>query len=88
MHSTTSSTVLRGLVASNLGYSILNICDANDRDGSNGYVALPIEDDCEAPEFGVAYVAGLEGSALVQAVREIAADLVTEGAFQHLLLQR
>ncbi len=87
VHSTKSSSVLRGLVASNFGYSILNICGPNDRDGRNGYYAVPIEDAASAPEFGVAYVAALEGSAIVNAVKKIAQELTKEGAFDHLLLK-
>lgn len=87
VHSTKSSSVLRGLVASDFGYSILNICGPNDRDGRNGYCALPISDAGVAPEFGVAYVAALEGSAVVEAVRRIAGELTAEGAFEHLLMQ-
>ncbi|MEY8843408.1 LysR substrate-binding domain-containing protein, partial [Cribrihabitans sp. XS_ASV171] len=86
VHSTRSSSVLRGLVASDFGYSILNICGPNDRDGRNGYCALPISEAVHAPEFGVAYLAPLRGSAIVEAVRSIAAELTQSGAFEHVLM--
>ncbi|MFC3615962.1 LysR substrate-binding domain-containing protein [Lutimaribacter marinistellae] len=86
VHSTRSSSVLRGLVASDFGYSILNICGPNDRDGRNGYRALPIIEDVAAPEFGVAYLGPLHGSAIVEAVRSIAAELTTQGAFEPILM--
>jgi len=85
-HSTKSSSVLRGLVANEFGYSILNLCGPHDRDGRNGYCAVPITDADVSPSFGVAYIAALEGATVVQAVRKIASELVTKGAFNHLLL--
>ncbi|MBE1285350.1 MAG: LysR family transcriptional regulator [Rhodobacteraceae bacterium] len=86
VHSTRSSSVLRGLVASEFGYSILNICGPNDRDGRNGYFALPISDAVQAPEFGVSYLRSLQGSAIVEAVRNIARELNEQGAFEHILM--
>lgn len=86
-HRTKSSSVLRGLVASDLGYSILNICGPSDRDGRAGYVALPISDPLEAPAFGVAYAAPLQKSAIVRAVLRTGEALARDGALDHLLLQ-
>ncbi|SPJ29706.1 LysR substrate-binding domain-containing protein [Falsiruegeria mediterranea] len=87
VHSTKSSSVLRGLVASEFGYSILNICGPNDRDGRNGYRALPISDSFFSPALGLAYVEGLKGSAIVSAVRNITRELKAECAFDHLIMQ-
>jgi len=86
VHRTKSSSVLRGLVSSEFGYSILNICGPNDRDGRAGYVALPIADDLEAPPFGVAYAAPLQNSAIVRAVLRTGEALVQDGALDHLLM--
>jgi len=86
VHSTKSGTVVRGLVASRIGYSILNVCGEADRSGQNGYVARAVRDATIIPEFGVGYVAGLEGSALVQAVRKTAIELRESRAFEHLNL--
>lgn len=87
VHTTKSSSVLRGLVAAQFGYSILNICGPADRDGSSGYVALPIAGDLDAPLFGVAYSSALQSSAIVQAVVATGTELVAEGALAHLLME-
>lgn len=87
VHSTKSSSVLRGLVAAHFGYSILNICGPADRDGHAGYVALPISGDVDAPLYGVAYAAALQKSAIVRAVIETGAALAAAGKFDHLLLE-
>lgn len=86
VHRTKSSSVLRGLVSSEFGYSILNICGPNDRDGRAGYVALPIADELEAPPFGVAYAAPLQNSAIVRAVLRTGETLVEDGAWDYLLM--
>ena len=86
VHTTKSSSVLRGLVAAGFGYSILNICAKADRDGSNGYVARPIMGDVDTPEFGVAYTQASRRSTLVQAVLDISATLAQQGIFDDLIL--
>lgn len=86
VHTTKSSSVLRGLVAAGFGYSILNICSRADRDGSNGYVARPIAGQVDSPEFGVAYTQASRRSTLVQAVLDISADLARQGIFDDLIL--
>ncbi len=69
------------------GYSILNICSKADRDGSNGYVARPIEGQVDTPEFGVAYTQASRRSTIVQAVLDISADLARQGIFDDLVLR-
>ena len=86
-HRTKSSSVLRGLVGADFGYSILNICGHGDRDRRSGYVARPLAGDLEAPTFGVACTAARRGSAVVQAVLGIAERLAAEGAFDALLMR-
>lgn len=86
VHTTKSSSVLRGLVAAGFGYSILNICSKADRDGSNGYIARPIEGQVDTPEFGVAYTQASRRSTIVQAVLDISADLARQGIFDDLIL--
>ncbi|MDK3020672.1 LysR family transcriptional regulator [Pseudodonghicola flavimaris] len=86
VHRTKSSSVLRGLVSAEFGYSILNICGPADRDGSAGYVALPISDPLDSPTFGVAYAATLQESAIVRAVLRTGEELVREGGLDHLLM--
>ncbi len=85
-HSTKSSSVLRGLVAANFGYSILNICGPNDRLGQSGYVSRPITGDLDAPYFGIAYTKASSRSTIVKAVLEIGGDLTASGAFDDLVL--
>lgn len=87
VHRTKSSSVLRGLVSAEFGYSILNICGPADRNGSAGYVALPISDSLEVPVLGVAYAAPLQNSAIVSAVLRTGKELVREGGLDHLLMQ-
>jgi DNA-binding transcriptional LysR family regulator len=86
VHTTKSSSVLRGLVAAGFGYSILNICAKADRDGSNGYIARPIAGQVDTPEFGVAYTQASRRSTIVQAVLDISADLARQGIFDDLIL--
>lgn len=84
-HRTKSSSVLRGLVAANYGYAVMNICGPNDRDGQNGYVARPILGDLDAPQYGVAYTQASQRSALVKAVLKTCTEVCEQGAFDHLL---
>jgi DNA-binding transcriptional LysR family regulator len=86
-HRTKSSSVLRGLVAANFGYSILNIYGHGDRDGRGGYVARPLVGEVEEPRFGVAYTAATQRSAIVQAVLAIGAELAEQKAFDSLILR-
>lgn len=85
-HTTKSSSVLRGLVAANFGFSILNIYGQTDRTGMAGYVARPILGDVEEPLFGIAYTTASRRSPIVQAVLEIAENLAKNNAFADLRL--
>lgn len=87
VHTTKSSSVLRGLVAANFGYSILNICGPADRRGDQGWVARPILGDLDEPQYGIAYSPGAERTALVRAVLRIGAQLAEEGTFAHLVMR-
>lgn len=84
-HTTKSSSVLRGLVAANFGYAIMNICTPNDKVGQNGYVARPIRGQRDAPSFGVAYTNASYRSAIVKMVLETCREVSEEGVFDHLL---
>jgi hypothetical protein len=53
----------------------------------SGYVTRPLLGDLEEPNFGVAYSAGNEKSAVLQAVLQISDDLVHEGQFDSLELR-
>jgi DNA-binding transcriptional LysR family regulator len=87
VHRTKSSSVLRGLVAANFGFSLLNICGLADRSGKLGYIARPISNAVEEPSFGVAYTQASQRSTLVQAVLTILTKLVEEGGFDALTLE-
>jgi DNA-binding transcriptional LysR family regulator len=87
VHTTKSSSVLRGLVAAGFGYSILNICGPNDRDGRAGYRAVPISGKVTAPNMGVAFAPGLAQSTIVRAVVKTSRDLVQAGGMDHLLME-
>ncbi|MBO9409280.1 LysR family transcriptional regulator [Shimia sp. R9_1] len=84
-HTTKSSSVLRGMVAADLGYAILNICGPLDRMGQNGYVTRPISGDQDAPYYGVAYTGAGKRSALVRTVLETCREISDQGGFDHLL---
>lgn len=86
IHTTKSSSVVRGLVAADFGYSLLNICGPVDRSGQSGYVAVPIADRVLAPVFGVAYTPAAQQSSIVRAVLKTSAELVKSGGFDHLLM--
>ena len=86
VHTTQSSSVLRGLVAANYGYSILNICGPNDRKGENGYVCRPLIGEIDEPAFGLAYTRNARHTPIVNAVLEICSLLSSEGAFDDLFL--
>lgn len=86
-HTTKSSSVLRGLVAAEFGYSVLNICGPADRAGTSGYIGRPIRGDLACPLFGVAYTHSSRRSSMVQAVLDICGDLAEQGAFEDLILR-
>lgn len=86
VHTTRSSSVLRGLVAANYGYSILNICSPQDRKEGVGYVCRPIRGKIDTPQFGIAYTRSARHTAIVGAMLEICAELAKEGAFDDLVL--
>lgn len=85
-HRTKSSSVLRGLVAANFGYAIMNICGPNDRNGETGYLARAIRGDLDAPQYGVAYTSSSHRSALVKAVLETCREISGQGEFNSLLV--
>lgn len=84
-HSTKSGAVLRGLVAAQFGYTILNICGPDDRDHCGGHCALPIKGDVDEPLFGIAYASQLEQSVVVRAIVDTGIRLAREGGFNHLI---
>lgn len=87
-HRTRSGAVLRGLVAAQFGYSILNICGPADRDARSGYVAIPLEGEVDTPMFGAAYAQQLDQSAMVRAVVSTGRKLTQDGRFEHLQLRQ
>ncbi len=84
-HTTKSSSVLRGLVAANFGYALMNICGPNDRVGQSGYVARPINGDLESPQYGVAYTPASQKSAIVKSVLASCREVAERGDFDDLL---
>lgn len=84
-HTTKSSSVLRGLVAANFGYALMNICGPQERAGQNGYIARPIRGTQDSPQYGVAYTFASQRSALVKAVLETCRAIADEGGFDHLI---
>lgn len=87
-HRTRSGAVLRGLVAAQLGYSILNICGPDDRTENAGYVAVPLEGQVDTPMFGAAHVAQLDQSAMVRAVVTTGRALAREGEYDDLRIDQ
>lgn len=86
VHTTKSSSVLRGLVAAGFGHSVLNICGPGDRDGSNGYLVRPISGAVMTPVFGVAYTAAARRSTLMRAVLDVFEELANGASFNDLVL--
>ncbi|NRB03009.1 MAG: LysR family transcriptional regulator [Rhodobacteraceae bacterium] len=86
VHTTKSSSVLRGLVAANFGYGLVNICGPNERDGQNGFVARPVGGDQESPQYGVAFTEVSRRSTIVQAALTTCADISAQGGFDHLIV--
>jgi DNA-binding transcriptional LysR family regulator len=84
-HTTKSSSVLRGLVAAQFGYAMMNICGPNDRSGENGYVAKPIADALDAPQYGVAYTTASQRSSIVKTVLNTCREIAEAGEFQSLV---
>ena len=87
LHTTKSSSVLRGLVAANLGYSILNIHGAMPSSAEAGYVARPLLGDLVEPQYGVAFAPGVERSTMLRVVLDISDALIAEGVFDRLVLR-
>lgn len=87
VHTTKSSSVLRGMVGAGLGYSIMNIHGHTDSHVGAGYVARPLLGDLLEPEFGVAYAREVELSTILKAVKEICAHLIASGLFDPLVLR-
>ncbi|WP_174149553.1 LysR family transcriptional regulator [Leisingera sp. ANG59] len=85
-HSTKSGAVLRGLVAAQFGYALLNICGPADRDHGTGYTAVPLAGDIDSPMYGAAYVTRLDQSPIVRAAVSIGLALAREGRFDRLCL--
>lgn len=85
-HTTKSSSVLRGLVAARFGYALMNICGPNDRSGENGYIAKPIAETLDAPQFGVAYTTASQRSSIVRTVLSTCRDIAGNGEFDHLIV--
>lgn len=86
-HRTRSGAVLRGLVAAQLGYSILNICGPSDRTGETGYVAAPLKGKVDIPTFGAAHVSQLDQSAMVRAVVTTGRALARDGSYDALRIE-
>ncbi|WP_298676639.1 LysR family transcriptional regulator [uncultured Lentibacter sp.] len=86
VYTTRSSSVLRGLVAANYGYSILNICGPQDRKEGAGYVCRPITGKLDTPSFGLAYTRAARHTSIVSAMLSICARLAQEGAFDDLVM--
>lgn len=87
VHSTKSSSVLRGLVSANFGFSILNICGPADRGGGNGYVSRPLAGKVGELPYGIAYTKTARSSTIVKAVLEICNELATAGQFADLSMR-
>ncbi len=85
VHTTKSSSVLRGLVSAQFGYALMNICGPNDRSGDEGYIAKPISDLSDAPQFGVTYTVAAQRSSMVKSVLKTCRDIATKGGFDHLI---
>lgn len=83
-HSTRSSEILRALVGTGFGVSILNIRPLDYHETGSDYAILPINDAIRPPIFGIVTTAGVERPKLVRAFVERCIALKESGKFADL----
>lgn len=87
VHSTKSSSVLRGMVAAGFGFSILNLCGQSDRDPLNGYVVVPISGNDITSSFGLAYTKYARRTQMVDMVLKSCAILADQHIYDDLVVR-
>jgi DNA-binding transcriptional LysR family regulator len=86
-HSTRSVEIVRALVSSGHGYSILNIFPPNYSGDDTRFRALPIRDDVKAPVFGIVTLSGTTQPSIVKAFIKHCSDLKTAGIFDQIVVK-
>jgi DNA-binding transcriptional LysR family regulator len=86
-HSTRSVEIVRALVSSGHGYSILNIFPPNYNVDDTRFRALPIRDEVNAPVFGIVTLAGTTQPSIVKAFIEQCVDLKKAGVFDQIVVK-
>ncbi|MFK7751643.1 MAG: LysR family transcriptional regulator [Sedimentitalea sp.] len=86
VHTARSSEIVRALVASGYGYTILNIRPPNYSSGEHPFVAVPISSPIPPPLFGIAALDGLRQPKMVQAIVDHCLKLRRQGAFDQIVV--
>lgn len=87
VHSTRSTEIVRALVTSGYGYSILNIRPPDFREGQNSYVVRPISGEVLIPQFGIATPATTRQPKMVQSVIDHCMALRDMGEFDPIVVR-
>ncbi|WP_076524608.1 LysR family transcriptional regulator [Paracoccus saliphilus] len=87
VHSTKSSSVLRGMVAAGFGFSVLMLCGKSDRDPLNGYAVMPISGSVPTSNFGLAYKKYARRTQMVDMVLESCAILAEQRIYDDLIVR-
>lgn len=87
VHTTRSSEICRSLVASGLGFSILNIRPPENVDANMSFRALPIRDAHSPQAFGIATLAQARQPKTVRAILKCCLDLREMGAFRDIVVE-
>lgn len=86
-HTSRSSEIVRALVSSGFGFSLLNIRPLGYSQDESPYRVLPLRGDHRHPDFGIVTMAETEQPTIVQAFIENCLDLRQEGAFASLIVE-
>lgn len=86
LHSTRSSEIVRALVNSGYGFSILNIRPIDYREGESDYVLVPISSLVQIPVFGIATQGTLRKPKMVQAIIDHCLELRNTGIFDEIVV--
>ena len=86
-HTSRSSEIVRALVSSGFGFSLLNVRPLGYSHDESPYRVLPLRGDHRHPDFGIVTMAETEQPTIVQAFIENCLDLRQEGAFASLIVE-
>ncbi|MGB0410813.1 MAG: LysR family transcriptional regulator [Pikeienuella sp.] len=88
VHTSRSSEICRSLVASGVGFTILNICPPENVGDGAPYHAVPISSEDRAPVFGIVTLANVRQPKTVRATWQCCLELKQSDAFEKIVVQR